>query len=157
MKKILVIEDDQLIRDNILKLLELENFDVVGVEDGYEGILLAKEQIPDLILCDVMMPNINGYEVLTQLRCNPATETIPFIFITALADKANLRQGMELGADDYLFKPFMSDELLKAITTRLAKQASVQRQAEQKMESLRCKIIRSHYSNYSLHFSDSQS
>lgn len=102
MTKILVIEDEQGVRENLLEILEAENFDTIGAENGHVGITWAWEHRPDLIICDVMMPELDGYEVLKLLRQDPVTETIPFIFLTAKADKADLRQGMELGADDYL-------------------------------------------------------
>jgi CheY-like chemotaxis protein len=127
MKKILVIEDESPVRANILKLLEFEAFDTVAAENGFIGALWAQEHLPDLIICDVMMPAVNGYEVLSALRQNSITATIPFIFLTAMADKADIRHGMELGADDYLTKPFTTAELLAAIATRFAKhEASMQ-------------------------------
>lgn len=121
MTKILVIEDEPTVRANILELLEIENYEVVSAENGLLGALWAQEHIPDLIICDVMMPEVNGYEVLNSLRQEPMTATIPFIFLTAMADKADMRHGMELGADDYLTKPFTRAELMGAIASRLAK------------------------------------
>jgi CheY-like chemotaxis protein len=91
-------------------------------KNGLIGALWAREHLPDLIICDVMMPELDGYGVLAALRQDPATATIPFIFLTAKADKVDLRQGMELGADDYLTKPFTTEELLGAIASRFAKQ-----------------------------------
>ncbi|MBW4574021.1 MAG: EAL domain-containing protein [Aphanothece sp. CMT-3BRIN-NPC111] len=126
MTKILVIEDEKSVRENILEVLDAEGFEAVGAENGRIGVQLASEHIPHLILCDVMMPEIDGYGVLEALRQDPATATIPFIFMTAKATKADLRQGMELGADDYLTKPFTISELLGAIATRLRKQAAIQ-------------------------------
>jgi two-component system sensor histidine kinase/response regulator len=140
MTKILVIEDEETIRKNILELLEEEDFEVISSDNGADGIQIAQEQVPDLILCDVMMPELDGYEVLKQVRQYPLTATIPFIFLTALSDKAHLRQGMELGADDYLTKPCLPDELLRAIATRLEKQAAINKQSEQKMNELRSSI-----------------
>lgn len=134
MKKILVIEDETHLRANTVQILEFENFQVIEAENGSIGIQLAQEQLPDLILCDVMMPELDGYGVLTALRQNPATSGIPFIFTTAKASKTDLRQGMELGADDYLTKPFTADELLSAIATRLEKQAARQ-QAEEDLRN----------------------
>ncbi|MCL1475922.1 putative bifunctional diguanylate cyclase/phosphodiesterase [Argonema antarcticum] len=125
MKKILVIEDEAAIRDNILELLETENYEGIGAANGSIGIHLAQEHTPDLILCDVRMPKIDGHGVLEALRHDPITAAIPFIFLTAQADKTDLRQGMELGADDYLTKPCTSEELLRAIASRLKKQATV--------------------------------
>jgi signal transduction histidine kinase len=140
MTKILVIEDERAIRENILELLDAEEFEALGAENGKIGIQLAAETLPDLILCDVMMPEIDGHGVLTQLRQNPATATIPFIFLTALADKTDTRKGMQLGADDYLTKPCTPGELLTAIQTRLEKQALLQQQSQKKLDELRSSI-----------------
>lgn len=122
MKKILVIEDDYVIRENLLKILKAERFDVMGAENGMQGLSLAMSNLPDVILCDVLMPELNGYGVLMALRANPATATVPFVFLTGKADRAEIRQGMELGADDYLTKPFTKAELVGAIAIRLKKQ-----------------------------------
>jgi diguanylate cyclase (GGDEF)-like protein len=143
MTKILVIEDEEFIRANILQILQFEDFDTLEAANGLTGIQSAQEQIPDLILCDVMMPQLDGYGVLTALRQDSATASIPFIFLTAKASRADLRQGMQLGADDYLTKPFTADELLGAIATRLEKQAVTTqhyttelKQAEEKLNHL---------------------
>ncbi|MFN6484494.1 MULTISPECIES: response regulator [unclassified Nostoc] len=125
MTKILVIEDEPSLREEILDILESEGFDVMGAEDGLEGLDSAQTNFPDLILCDVMLPRADGYAVLSGLRQNPDTALIPFIFLTAKATRENVRQGMDLGADDYLTKPFRMDELLNAITSRLTKQATI--------------------------------
>ena len=122
MKTILVIEDDYVIRENILKILKAERFDVMGAENGMQGLSLAMSNLPDVILCDVLMPELNGYGVLMALRANPATATVPFVFLTGKTDRAEMRQGMELGADDYLTKPFTKAELVGAIAIRLKKQ-----------------------------------
>jgi EAL domain-containing protein (putative c-di-GMP-specific phosphodiesterase class I)/FixJ family two-component response regulator len=122
MKKILVIEDDRVIRENIIKILKFERFDAMGAENGMQGLSLAMSNLPDVILCDVIMPELNGYGVLMALRANPATATVPFVFLTGKADRAEMRQGMELGADDYLTKPFTKAELVGAIASRLKKQ-----------------------------------
>jgi len=140
MTKILVIEDEEAIRENLLELLNGENFEAIAVENGCKGVQLAKEKIPDLIICDISMPELDGYGVLEALRSEPATAMIPFIFLTALADKANNRKGMELGADDYLTKPCRPVELLNAIDTRLKKQAAINQQQSQKLEELRSSI-----------------
>ena len=143
MKKILVIEDEEFVRENIVELLDAEGFEVIGAEDGRMGLNLARAMVPDLILCDVMMPELDGYGVLTALRQDSILATVPFIFLTAKAAKADLRQGMELGADDYLTKPFTRAELLGAIISRLKKQAAVQeryhtelQQAKEQLEYL---------------------
>lgn len=131
MAKILVIEDESLIRENIVELLEAEDFEVFDAENGNIGVKLAYEHQPDLILCDVMMPELDGYGVLMKLQENPITATIPFIFLTAKADLGDVRKAMQLGADDYLTKPCTATELLKAIVIRLEKHA----------------ILKEHYSN----------
>ncbi len=122
MKKILVIDDDHVIRHHILKILKAEHFEVLGAENGMQGLSLAMSNLPDVILCDVLMPELNGYGVLMALRANPATATVPFVFLTGKTDRAEIRQGMELGADDYLTKPFTKAELVGAIAIRLKKQ-----------------------------------
>jgi len=143
MTKILVIEDEEILRTNTLQILKFEDFDTLEAKNGPMGLLLAQEQLPDLILCDILMPELDGYGVLAALQQNPATAAIPFIFLTAKADKTDLRQGMQLGADDYLTKPFTADELVGAITTRLLKQAAIAQsyttelnQAEEKLNHL---------------------
>ncbi|MBL1176166.1 putative bifunctional diguanylate cyclase/phosphodiesterase [Pantanalinema sp. GBBB05] len=125
MTRILVIEDDSTVQSLILKLLQAEGFTTISSSDGRSGIVMAQQHEPDLIICDIMMPECNGYEVLETLREYPTTARIPFIFLSAKADRAALRQGMELGADDYLTKPFTRAELLGAIAARLDKQASI--------------------------------
>lgn len=128
MTKILVIEDELFVRENIVDLLEAEDFEVFSTENGILGILWAQENIPDLVICDVMMPEMSGHDVLAEMRELPETMLIPFIFLTAMADKGDIRHGMELGADDYLTKPFTRDELLNAISSRLLKQAQLMKQ-----------------------------
>lgn len=103
---ILVIEDESTIRNDMAEILLFEGFDVLTAENGTEGIQLAIEKLPDLIVSDVMMPEMDGYEVLTALRENPLTRLIPVIFVTAMAEKEDIRTGMNRGADDYLVKPF---------------------------------------------------
>lgn len=119
MTKILIIEDDDDVRENLRDILEINMYDVVEAVDGEEGVALALSDLPDLIISDVMMPRLDGFEVLEQLRANNATSTIPFIFLTARIATADLRHGMLLGATDFLKKPFSHDELLKVIDTRL--------------------------------------
>ncbi|MBR9919627.1 MAG: response regulator [Bacteroidetes bacterium] len=127
MKKILVIEDNEEVRENLEEILELSGYAVDGAEDGKVGVELAMADPPDLILCDVMMPKLDGYGVLNILSKKPETAAIPFIFLTAKADKEDLRRGMNLGADDYITKPFYKDELLQVIETRLKKNEKLQR------------------------------
>jgi len=129
MTKILVIEDEEFVRLNLVEMLEAEDYQVVSAQNGMLGAMYALDYIPELIICDVMMPELDGYGVLNTLRQDSATATIPFIFLTAKADKADIREGMELGADDYLTKPFSRDELLQSITARLKKQAAMRQQA----------------------------
>ncbi len=140
MKKILVIEDETSIRELLLELLTAEGFQAIAAEDGSVGVQRAQEILPDLILCDVLMPRMNGYEVLDTLRKNPATATIPLIFLTAMGTKENIRHGMELGADDYLTKPCTSTELVKAIASRFEKQEIIARQSQQQLNHLRSSI-----------------
>ena len=137
MKKILVIEDDLQVQDNIYDILSLEDFYTVTASDGAEGLALAQEEMPDLIICDIMMPQMDGYEVLAALRQSEDTAAIPFIFLTAKADRADLRQGMALGADDYLTKPFTPDELRQAVAARLARQENQHQQTQRQMDKLR--------------------
>jgi DNA-binding response OmpR family regulator len=121
MKKILVIEDEASVRTNILEILQSGGFEVIIAEDGEAGVQLAQQHIPDLIICDIMMPGLDGYFVLTALREQPDTAMIPFVFLTAKTSREDLRQGMNLGADDYITKPFRRTELLEAVTARLEK------------------------------------
>ncbi|WP_373529995.1 response regulator [Nostoc sp.] len=125
MTKILVIEDEPESRDIFLDSLEAEGFEAIAAENGLVGIQQAQEHLPDLVLCDIMMPELDGYGVLNTLRQNPLTATIPFIFLSAKSSKTEVRQGMKLGADDYLTKPSTVEELLEAIATRLEKQAAM--------------------------------
>lgn len=121
MSKILVIEDDKTVRTSLEYVLKTESYEVIIAQDGEEGIKLAKSSLPDLIICDIMMPKLNGYQVLKEMRTHEATAAIPFIFLTAKIQKKDLRRGMNLGADDYITKPFAIDEILTSIRTRLEK------------------------------------
>ncbi|AOY81848.1 response regulator [Moorena producens JHB] len=122
MNKILVIEDEIFIRENLIELLEIEGFDALGAENGVEGVQLVQKEPPDLILCDVMMPELDGYGVLEALRQDPATAKIPFMFLTASADRSNIQKIRELGIHDYILKPFNVDKFLDVISNRLAEQ-----------------------------------
>jgi len=119
MKRVLVIDDDPAILDNVLDLFEAEGFDVVGASDPKIGLAEALARPPDLIICDIGMPVMDGYQILEAVRDYPATAGVPFIFLTARAERSAMRRGMNLGADDYLTKPFSLEELLKAARTRL--------------------------------------
>ena len=121
MKKILLIEDDEIMRENISELIALTGYEVEVAANGMLGVEKVSSFKPDLIVCDVMMPELDGYGVLYILSQKPETASIPFIFLTAKSEKEDLRKGMELGADDYLSKPFESTELIRAIESRLKK------------------------------------
>jgi CRP-like cAMP-binding protein/CheY-like chemotaxis protein len=120
-KKILIIEDNNDIRENVVEILELAGYQVFEANNGKKGVELALKNIPDVILCDIMMPELDGYGVLYMLNKNPEIAAIPFIFLTAKAERVDLRKGMEMGADDYLTKPFDDMDLLNAIESRLKK------------------------------------
>ncbi|MCR9062944.1 MAG: response regulator [Cytophagales bacterium] len=122
MKTILLIEDNPEIRENTAEILELDGYKMLVAENGKAGVEIAIKEIPDLIICDIMMPVLDGYGVLHLLSKNPQTEGIPFIFLTAKADRGDYRKGMEMGADDYITKPFEDVELLNAIESRFKKQ-----------------------------------
>lgn len=119
MKTILLIEDDTDMRENTAEILELANYTVLKAENGKRGVELARKTPPDLVLCDIMMPELDGYGVLHLLGRDPATAEVPFVFLSAKAERSDVRKGMELGADDYLTKPFEESELLNAIEGRL--------------------------------------
>jgi signal transduction histidine kinase len=135
MKRILVIEDERAVRLNILKMLRSEGFEVLDAENGAIGVELAQSHLPDLVICDILMPELDGYGVLTTLRQNSTTASVPFIFLTARVDRSDLRLGMNLGADDYLTKPFTRAELLGAITSRLKKYTAIE-QLQNKIQEL---------------------
>lgn len=124
MSKILVIEDNDEVRENTAEILMLSDYEVITAANGKEGVEVALAQFPDLIVCDIMMPVLDGYGVLHLLSKHEETATIPFIFLTAKAEKVDLRKGMEMGADDYLTKPFDGIELLNAVEVRLKKAAA---------------------------------
>ncbi|MDZ7961284.1 MAG: response regulator [Aulosira sp. DedQUE10] len=140
LKKILVVEDEPQVRENIASILGFEGFYRTTAENGLIGLQRAKEEIPDLIICDVMMPELNGYEFVESLRQDPKMATIPVIFLTAKADRTDLRQGMELGADDYLTKPFTPAELRRAIEVQFKKQTMIAQKNQVKFQQL-CNTI----------------
>src|SRR5881392_3455112 len=137
MKKILVIDDEEWLREMVQLALRQKGFEVVEAGDGAAGIELARQELPDLILCDVNMEKVDGYHTLSSLRSEPATASIPFILMTGLADHAGMRHGMELGADDYLPKPFTIDNLYAAVDARLKKVNVVRQEAEKRLADLR--------------------
>src|SRR5688572_28272447 len=129
-KKILVIEDEPEMRSNFATFLRFEGYDVAEACKGRQGLAMARRNHPDLIICDVMMPDLDGFGVLQAVRAEPATAATPFIFLTAKGEKADLRFGMNLGADDYLTKPVAFDDLLAAVTARFQRHAQQQSQIE---------------------------
>ncbi len=116
---ILLIEDHTPLRENLREMLALEGYEVLAAENGCEGLQLATQHLPALILCDIMMPGLDGYAVLERLRADPTTKALPFIFLTAKGTPPDVRAGMNLGADDYLPKPVSRNDLLKAVRIRL--------------------------------------
>jgi len=137
MTRVLVIDDEPAIREVIAITLKKFGYQVSGAVNGAEGLELARKLLPDLILCDVRMEVVDGYEVLSAIRNNPSTASIPFILVTAQAGATGMRQGMDLGADDYLLKPFSQNELISAVQTRLQKHQTMLQHAESKLELLR--------------------
>ncbi|WP_339754366.1 response regulator [uncultured Winogradskyella sp.] len=123
MKTILLIEDDLVLRENTAELLEHSQYKVITASNGKTGIVIAKKQLPDIIVCDIMMPVLDGYDTLTTLSKNKNTKHIPFIFLSAKTEHKDVRKGMNMGADDYITKPFSEEELISAIESRLAKAA----------------------------------
>jgi CRP-like cAMP-binding protein/CheY-like chemotaxis protein len=140
MKKILLIEDNFEVRENTAEILELSGYDIVTAENGKIGVRLAKQALPDLIICDIMMPELDGYGVLRILNQSIETATIPFIFLTAKAEKSDFRRGMNLGADDYLTKPFEDVELMEVIEMRLKKSEQLNKTFENNEQGLRAFI-----------------
>ena len=122
--RIVVAEDEDAIRENLARMLRIEGFDVAAAANGKEALALVREHLPALILSDVMMPVLDGHGLLQAVRDDPLTSSTPFVFLTARADRSDLRTGMNLGADDYLVKPFQRDELLAAVRARLARRAT---------------------------------
>ena len=141
MKKILVIEDETSVRDNIMELLNAEGYSSIGAKDGEEGLRLAWETIPDLIICDILMPNLDGFGVLARLKKEPRTITIPFLYLTALQERRDMRKGMRLGADDFITKPFTRGELLDSVLVGLEKHQAMIDQVQRKLTDLRENIF----------------
>ena len=124
MKRILVIDDDARLRQQCVELLKLEGYEVVEARNGREGLASARAEPPDLVVCDVTMPEMNGHRVLETLRAEPKTAHVPFVFLTGWSERSDVRTGMNLGADDYLVKPVVPDELTAAIRARLSRVAT---------------------------------
>ncbi len=142
MKKVLLIEDDTILRENTAELLTLSDYDVHTAADGEKGVLAAKDYMPDVIICDIMMPKLDGYGVLEELSQDRLTSSIPFIFLSAKTEHKDIRKGMELGADDYLTKPFQESELIGAIESRLAKMAILKNMAGQPKNEEQCSEVK---------------
>ncbi len=136
MKKILVIEDEIPVLDNIVELLESEGYEVEAAKNGKEGIKKAAKLLPDLIVCDIMMPKIDGFGVIKAVHQAPKTSMTPFIFLTARSERSDIRRGMELGADDFLTKPFLPSELFQAVKTRFNKKEKIEEVSDKKLKEL---------------------
>src|SRR5437879_243545 len=140
MKKILVIDDEEWLREMVQMALAQKGYEVIEAGNGALGVEVARKELPDLVLCDVNMEKMDGYRTLSALRSEPPTAAIPFILMTGLADNAGMRHGMELGADDYLPKPFTIDGLYAAVDARLKKSQALRQEAERKLAYLRDNI-----------------
>ncbi len=132
MFKVLLIEDDVAVRENTAELIELAGYEVITAPNGKIGVTTAKNILPDIVICDIMMPELDGYGVIAELSKEDSTKFIPFIFLTAKTEHKDIRKGMDLGADDYLTKPFEEHDLLSALESRLAKATILMEQREQK-------------------------
>lgn len=141
MTRVLVVEDEAAVRENIIEILGFEGFDVISAENGKMALDLVERTIPDFILCDIAMPELDGYGFLAEIRQKPHMTAIPFIFLTARADRPFMRHGMELGADDYLTKPFSSAELIAAINARLERQRLQTESLEQQIEGAKRQLV----------------
>ncbi|MCL4251353.1 MAG: response regulator [Anaerolineae bacterium] len=142
MAKILVIEDERSLRNDVIDALNLASFEVLSAPDGEAGLAIARQELPDLILCDVRMPGMDGFSVLEKIRDDETTAPIPFIFMTSQSDRDSMRSGMVRGADDYITKPFAIDELLKAVDARLNRRDMFVREAESKLEDAKLRLTR---------------
>jgi two-component system, sensor histidine kinase and response regulator len=140
MAKVLVIDDEASIRETILINLRRNGFETLSAVNGAEGIKIARTQLPDVIICDVRMELVSGFEMLSVIRNDPMTAGTPFILITAEPSRSGMRQGMELGADDYLIKPFTGAEIIAAVTSQLQKRQALLLQAEQRLNELRAQL-----------------
>lgn len=149
MKKVLIIEDDNKLRENVSELLVIKDYNVIQAEHGKEGIEKALSHVPDIILCDLMMPEMDGFEVIQEVKRKDELKNIPFIFLTAKSERADIRKGMALGADDYLTKPFSVQELVDTIETRLKKTNSVESEFQMKLKHLTEEINRSSIHEFS--------
>jgi DNA-binding response OmpR family regulator len=141
MKKILFIDDNINLREEISEALGFAGYDVLSVSNGFEGIEIAKTKKPDLILCDILMPELDGFEVYKQLKENESTSLIPFIFLTALSEQDEVRKGMDLGIDDYIIKPILLQDLLKVIDIRLQKSIKINNRIQTQFNELKEEVI----------------
>jgi len=153
-KKVLLIEDDMTVRENTAEILEFSDYKVKTASDGVKGVEASLQFKPDIIVCDIMMPELDGYGVLEKLSKNQTTQNIPFIFLTAKTDHKDIRKGMNMGADDYLTKPFEEDELISAIESRLAKTAILQQRQDNAVQDesnlKNFKELKNHLKSYKL-------
>jgi two-component system, sensor histidine kinase and response regulator len=136
MKKILIVDDNSLLRMEICDILKMEKFEVLEASDGVEALEMAKKELPNLIISDIMMPVLDGFQLYDELNKNPLTQDIPFIFISALADKVYVRRGMNLGADDYLVKPVSAENLAATVKKRIEKSEKHQSRLDQLRKSV---------------------
>ena len=143
MKRVLIIEDDAALRENTAELLELSNYDVTAAPNGRVGIEYAKSSPPDVIVCDIMMPEVDGYGVLEALSSDTTTSHIPFIFLSAKTEHKEIRKGMDMGADDYLTKPFEEEELISAIESRIAKATILNAKTNEQSQTANDESLRS--------------
>lgn len=141
MKNVLIIEDETVLRKGVVDILSFEGFSVLEAENGIIGVQKVLENLPDLILCDIMMPEMDGYEVFRLVRENESAKLIPFVFLTALAERSDVRAGMGLGSDDYISKPFTREELLEVVKTQLSKSEVFKEHADGALNELRYNII----------------
>jgi len=144
MTKILVIEDEVILGGEVIEWLTLEGYEAISAEDGRAGVEAAFRYLPDLIICDITMPRLNGHGVLLEMRSNLATTDIPFVFVTARASYEDIRQGMDMGADDYITKPFTRRELLGAVQTRLKKKAAFEHKFHEEVSQLQDALEQEH-------------
>ncbi|WP_339609141.1 response regulator [uncultured Planktosalinus sp.] len=136
MHKVLLIEDDTAVRENTAEIIELSGYDVITAPNGKIGVSKAKENLPNIIICDIMMPELDGYGVLKELASDDSTKYIPFIFLSAKTEHKDIRKGMDLGADDYLTKPFEENDLISALESRLAKTAILKEERERTKKAI---------------------
>ena len=140
MNTILIIDDDEKLRTLVSSTLEDEGYDIRQAANGEQGIAMVRSDQPEIIICDIHMEAMSGFDVLREVRKDPSSSTIPFIFLTGMGGRSNFRQGMELGADDYIEKPFTTEELLASVRSRLRVRSIIRQESAQRLESLRSSI-----------------